>query len=271
MRVRIIFQADGPVWFPWHYPEQLQGFAYRTIEKASPELAARLHSEGFVVGSHRYKLITFSWLYPSSAVQKEKGLLMEPPINWWVSSPIAAVMEAFLYGLLTWSEVSLGGQKVFVDKVEVEPCPGFGEEATLETLSPIVASTGVREGERLHKVFLSPESPDFSRVITENLQRKAVALWGKEMPGEVEVKPLKYRSRLVTVHGTKVRCYEGVFEVKGTPELLKLGYEAGFGERNFQGFGMMRSALQEVAHEAQDPHHRRRARRCKAPQRNPQA
>lgn len=246
MRVRVIFQAEGPVWVPWHYLELLQGLAYNVMRKASPELASRLHSEGFVVGSRRYKLITFSWLFPQSAVQRDKGLLMSPPIKWWLSSPLLSVMEAFICGLLAQPEIRLGNQTLTVEKIYLEPPFHPGERAILETISPIVASTGLVEGGRMRKVFLSPESEDFSRVITENLQYKALALWGKEIPeGKVEFKPLKLRSKLVPVHWINVRCYEGVFEVKGHPELILLGYEAGFGERNFQGFGMMRPAPEE--------------------------
>ncbi len=246
MRVRVIFQAEGSVWVPWHYPELLQGIAYKAIRKASPEFASRLHSEGFVVGSRRYKLITFSWLFPRSAAQRDNGLLMSPPIKWWLSSPLLPVMEAFIFGILAWSEIRLGNQVLIVEKIYLEPPFYPGERAVLETLSPIVASTGLMEGGKMRKVFLSPESEEFSRVITENLQRKALALWGKEIPeGKVEFKPLKLRSKLVPVHRIKVRCYEGIFEVKGHPELILLGYEAGFGERNFQGFGMMRPVPEE--------------------------
>jgi len=150
-------------------------------------------------------------------------------------------MEAFIFGLLAWSEIRLGNQVLTVEKIYLEPPFNPGERVVLETLSPIVASTGLVEGGKMRKVFLSPESEEFSRVITENLQYKALALWGKEIPGgKVEFKPIKLRPKLVPVHRINVRCYEGIFEVKGHPELILLGYEAGFGERNFQGFGMMR-------------------------------
>ncbi len=33
-----------------------------------------------------------------------------------------------------------------------------------------------------------------------------------------------------------------VFEARGSVDLLKIGYEAGFGERNSMGFGMVKVA-----------------------------
>lgn len=150
-------------------------------------------------------------------------------------------MEALAESFLTHAKVTLGREKVWVERVYVEPPLHPTASLYLETLSPIVASTGVADGKRIRKIFLSPEDERFSKVITENLQNKARALWGIEVPdGTVTFLPLRYRSRLATVHGTKVKSHEGIFEVKGSPELIKLGYEAGFGERNSQGFGMMK-------------------------------
>ncbi len=53
------------------------------------------------------------------------------------------------------------------------------------------------------------------------------------------------RSKLLTVNSTQVRGWMMKFEAKGPVELLRLGYEAGFGERNAQGFGMVRAAVRE--------------------------
>jgi len=30
----------------------------------------------------------------------------------------------------------------------------------------------------------------------------------------------------------------GIYELKGNPELIRIGYEAGIGSKNCQGFGM---------------------------------
>jgi hypothetical protein len=49
------------------------------------------------------------------------------------------------------------------------------------------------------------------------------------------------------------------FQVSGPPELIRLGYDASFGERNAQGFGMVRIAhWDEGARWAtQEPYHAR--------------
>ncbi|MCS7188082.1 MAG: CRISPR-associated endoribonuclease Cas6, partial [Armatimonadota bacterium] len=57
----------------------------------------------------------------------------------------------------------------------------------------------------------------------------------------------EWKSRLYEVQGTKVRGFEGRFWAEGNPELLKIGYDAGFGERNAQGFGMVKLVRRQEA------------------------
>jgi len=112
---------------------------------------------------------------------------------------------------------------------------------TFSTLSPIFVSTGERDAAgRFQKRFLSPDEPDFARVLTDNLKRKAEAV-SREIPdGELRFEWLSPpKSKLMNVNNTNVRGWMMKFRVTGPPELIQLGYDAGFGERNAQGFGMV--------------------------------
>lgn len=242
MRLHIVFYSEHPVILPWHYPHLLHGFLYGAIAKASPHLGGFLHDQGFVAGNHRYKMLVFSRLYPRRASSHPGGLSLTPPIHWWVSSPLPAFMEALAVTLLTEREVILGAARLEVERVEVEPLPELSGRVMCETLSPLVASTGVRKGEKLHKRFLSPEEPDFWRVVELNLKRKAASLGISVSSGAaVRFEAVgEWRSRLFLAQGTQVRGYEGRFLMEGEESLLHLAYEAGLGERNSQGFGMFR-------------------------------
>ncbi|MFN4179504.1 MAG: CRISPR-associated endoribonuclease Cas6 [Armatimonadota bacterium] len=247
MRLRITWTADGNVVMPWNYLHLLHGFLYDAIHQSSPKLAEFLHEQGFVVGSHRYKLITFSLLFPKQAKGSEDGLQMTPPILWWVSSPLPAPIEALAMTLTTETQFRIGKVHLAVERIEVEELPNFEGRCLFQTLSPIVASTGVRKGEKLEHKFLSPDNPEFWRVVEENLRRKAKALDLTVSDEPLKFEPVgKGRSRLYEVQRTKVRGFELQFWAEGDPELLKVGYEAGFGERNAQGFGMVKM-LRQVA------------------------
>lgn len=241
MRLRILWASEGSVVVPWNYPHLLHGFLYAAIRRANPQWGEFLHQQGFVVGSHRYKLLTFSLLFPRSARRRKEGLEMSPPIQWWVSSPLHASMEALASTLLKEGVAQLGKVEFMVERVEVEETPQFSGCGLFETLSPIVASTGMLKGERLEHRFLSPEEPEFWILLERNLRRKAQALGEEVSPEPLRLEAMgKWRSRLFEVQGTKVRGYEGRFWAEGDGRLLWVGYEAGWGERNAQGWGMVR-------------------------------
>lgn len=241
MRLHIVWTAERPVLLPWNYLHLLHGFLYAAIKKASPKLGEFLHEQGFVVGGHRYKLVTFSLLFPKAAEPTNDGLEMLPPIHWWVSSPLLAPMEALAFTLLTEGEARLGKVNLTVERVEVEEPPKFEERCLFQSLSPIVASTGVRKRGKIEHRFLSPEEQDFWRVLETNLRRKATVLGIEASPNALQfAREGEWRSKLFEVQGTKVRGWEGKFWVEGDPELIRIGYEAGFGERNAQGFGMVK-------------------------------
>jgi len=149
-------------------------------------------------------------------------------------------IEALAAGLLEERKAILGTVCLEVEKVEVEPPPEFPGHVLCETLSPVVASTGMRRDEKLHKRFLSPDEPDFWRVVELNLRRKALAVGLPAGEGMRFEREGEWRSRLILVQGMQVRGYEGRFEMEGEEGLFRLAYEAGLGERNSQGFGMFR-------------------------------
>lgn len=241
MRLCVTFQTTHPIFLPWDYLELLQGLFYSAIKRVSPRLGAFLHEQGYEADQHRYKFVTFSWLYPKSAQHHTQGLLFHGPILWWLSSPSPAPLEAMAVWLLEKGKVTLGNSLLTLQHIFVEPEPDFSKSLLVKTLSPIVVSTGVVEGGKMKHLFLSPQDPGFERIINDNLKRKAKAMWGIEIKdGFVRFEPIApCKSKLVTVKGTEVRGYEGKFRIEGTEALVRLGYQAGFGERNLQGFGMV--------------------------------
>jgi len=106
-----------------------------------------------------------------------------------------------------------------ISLVEVEGTPDLTSPVVLETLAPIVASTGGEWEGRFQKVFLEPWDEDFHRVLTQNLRNKAQAL-GERVSEDawVRLEPLGVvRSRLVKVRDTAVRGFEGRYRALGAP------------------------------------------------------
>ncbi|GBD11645.1 hypothetical protein HRbin23_01316 [bacterium HR23] len=242
MRLKITLQAPGPFLLPWDYPDLLRGVVYAALARWDRPLADALHNHGLVVEGHHYKPFTFSWLHPRSAHAQGKGLVMESPVYWWVSSPLTRILEAVVGPLLLAGEVRLGEVALGVASVEVEGEPPLCPPVEVETLAPLVVSTVEEREKGRVKVYLSPWDERFQRVLTQSLVRKARALGQTPAEGaRVRLTPLGgVRSRLTVVAGTQVRGFEGRFRAEGDPLLLGVGYSVGFGERNGQGFGMVR-------------------------------
>ncbi|MEN3184292.1 MAG: CRISPR-associated endoribonuclease Cas6 [Atribacterota bacterium] len=164
-----------------------------------------LHERGSTKDSHRYTFFVFSKLFPRKARGTQQGLLVLPPVLRWVSSPLSSFVEALALALLKSGKVTLGRLSLLVEKVEIEAPPVFARRMLCETISPLVVSTGVKKGEKLHKVFLSPGDPRFSNLVKENLSRKVQAFGALNVPANITFEPTgTWRSKLVTVQGTNV-------------------------------------------------------------------
>lgn len=228
----------------WDYLNYLQGLVYLALAGYNPELAQRVHDDGFTGGGKRFRLFTFSLLYPRLRPKVYRaGLEISGEVRWWFSSPVLGVVEALAGGLLGLGEVRVGPLRASLLRIGVEPLPEFGTEAVFTTLSPLVVSTGegTDEAGRFRRRFLGPEEPEFFRVLGRNLGRKAEACELSVGEGPVEFEVVgRFKSRLFTSHGVKVRGWQLTLRMRGPGPLLRLAYEAGLGERTAQGFGMLR-------------------------------
>ena len=167
---------------------------------------------------------------------------MEGKLDWFISSPKEEFVTNLAHGILQQGFLSLWDQQLIVEQVEVLQQPAFEHCMTFRTLSPIVVSTGEVDNEGdLHKKYLSPEQAEFSRILEKNLRGKYKACYGKEPSQEsISVKILrKPQSKLIDYKGIKIKGWFIHFVAHGNPDLLRIGYEAGFGENNSAGFGMM--------------------------------
>lgn len=242
MRVRVVFQGQAPLILPWNYQHLLHGYLYGAIARSNPEFGTFLHEKGFISERHQYKMLVFSKIFSKESRARSRGLEVVPPLQWWFSSPLNEPVEALVKTLLMEGEIRLGDIRLFVEKMEVECIPEIDGKMWCETMSPVVASTGIKKEGKLVKRFLSPEDPDFRRVVEVNLLRKAKALGiSFDRAPDINFEPVgKWHSRLITVQGINVKGYEGRFWLEGDENLIQLAYDAGIGERNSQGFGMFR-------------------------------
>jgi CRISPR-associated endoribonuclease Cas6 len=107
--------------------------------------------------------------------------------------------------------------------------------------------------------YLFPGDPDFKRVLVANLCRKYEVLHRKpvtcnenevsfELDWDYLAKMNGKVQKLITLKEgrsdeSKVKGTLAPFRLVAPPELIEVGYECGFGEKNAQGFGMVKEVV----------------------------
>ena len=248
MRVKLTLIAEQiKTRLPFNYSFAISALIYRTLGQASAEFATRLHDEGFTSDKRKFKLFTFSRLDLKILDRNRDQLrLADGNVTLQVSSPVSQFIENFVQGLFQSEKFIIANAAFALANAETLPPPEFTERMTFRALSPITEMTDV-EGSK-HGRFLDL-SDDWSEIIRRNLLHKYYALHGRKPEDDRlrwawdrEYIAAERRGRrlstLTDIHGIKVRGWRVPFMVEGSRELIELGYEAGFGNRNSMGFGM---------------------------------
>ncbi|MCI0488013.1 MAG: CRISPR-associated endoribonuclease Cas6 [Blastocatellia bacterium] len=252
MRVNLTLLArERAARLPLNYNHAVASLIYGTLGNSSTDFAARLHDEGFNLDGRSFKLFTFSRLnIRRSRLAGDHLLLQDPKISFQISSPFGDFIEHFVAGLFASESFNIAGAHFRLTEAETLPAPVFSEQMSFRALSPITES--VRdEQDRIR--YLAPED-DWSEFIERNLKRKYRALYGTDPAKgklnwkwdrayiEKRAEQGHRASVLIDIRGIKIRGWLAPFVVEGSPELIELGYEAGFGSRNSMGFGMVEVA-----------------------------
>ena len=247
MRIKITCDSGEGIRLPINYNYFLTGVIYRFLKESDPEYAHFLHQDGYELESRRFKLFTFSQLMARRKIQDDQ-IHFRSPLTWHVSSSQEQFLENFAAALMQTGILQIERHRLRVQDVEVLRQPRFGRQMTFRCLSPITMSTKRERGDQLVAHYCLPDDPQFSELVRQNLIRKYEAVY-QQPPTEKSfamtfdqayIDKRKGRvTRLVDFKGTKIRGVIAPFHVIGAPELIHIGYECGFGDKNSMGFGMV--------------------------------
>ncbi|GEM_PF-1069578 len=204
------------------------------------------------------KPFTFAVYLPIKTIKEDKILLKTDPneevfITWNVSFADTKLSLTFVSELLKKRKHNWRNEIEF-SLIDVKPLKEkFSEETTevvFKTLSPIYLK------DKNGKV-IEPTRPDFEEEFNK-VQKKIFETLGFPYSW-VKIKPKRCKSnesyfcikkRIVKLkldgykketqkELLKIPAFEGIFEVEGKPEVLKLLYQKGLGQRTAEGFGMV--------------------------------
>lgn len=256
MRLKIELQANNTKTIPFNYHYQFSSAIYLLLKFGSPEFSDFLHNIGYTLNGKPYKLFTFSLKFEKYNTNQNEIILESPRLHLTVSSPkIEEFIKNFVVGSFerTFFYISFGGNehKFLIRNMELIPEPEFNEQMSFTLNSPLVISTVREHNGKLSAYYLRPDDKDeINRLLTNNLRNKFKLINGKSHDGNVEIEwdaeYLKKHPRItkkitINEHGrypVDIIGIQAPFEIKGDIELIKTGYQCGFGEKNSMGFGM---------------------------------
>lgn len=248
MRLQLKLRHDTNSILPLNYQHFISAFIYKMLAQSAPEFTAWLHDQGFETNGKRYKLFTFGRLEPEKyQIDRQRQLLqLQTDTSFLIISfHVEDALQHFVQGLFQAQKFRLGdaflGTDFAVEQIQILAAPAFQQSMQWRTLSPICVSHKTM-AER-YAQYLAPDHPEYGALMLGNLCRKANSLstdpdmvintdFHFELIGE-------YRSKLIRIKNSKIRAFEFHFLLETDPHLQKMGYYAGFGEKNAQGFGLV--------------------------------
>ena len=252
MRLLITLANTKETVIPIDHGEYLTALVYNLLERSDADYSRFLHEEGYAAdeSSRRFKLFVFSGLRARSRKLVGDTLHLGPgPVEWSIASPVGDFVTNFATGILQVGVIAVGRAVFPVARVETLADPDFsGGKARFICLSPIVAAVRSGPGNGDGTRYLTPaDGEELTTAIRNNLARKLCALAGPEVePGDLAITfdqdyldRRRGGTKLVTYKEIQIRGTLAPFTATGSPALLEVGCDCGFGEKNSGGFGMV--------------------------------
>ena len=240
--------------FNYNYP--LSSSIYNLLQFGSAEFTAFLHDIGYKFDGKTYKLFTFALQFEKYKIEREGIRLLSPNVYLYVSSPlIDEFIKYFMIGTFENQYITIKNSdtsiKMRIKKADTLPNPIFDDKMKFKLMSPFVLSTKKAYQGSLRQYYLRPgDKDDINRIITSNSHNKFKLLYDKNKYSELRLswdenylRKHKRVTKKITIDGEgkypiNVIGMQAPFVLEGDPELIKVGYECGFGEKNSMGFGM---------------------------------
>ncbi len=246
MRLRVSLEAEGGVLrAPVQYNHLLQGLIYANLDRV---LSEWLHEKGHAYGQRRFKLFTFSRLFGKRGASNGR-VEFHGPVHFYLGSVDSEVLGSFAEHLLTKPDVRLGNARCWVAEVGVEPEPKVDQRNPMlvKALSPITAYSTLQTPDGKKKTYYyAPQEQEWGESLVSNIARKAKALdWAADVDEDLRgayVKPRKVGKtdqQILSFKGFWIKGWTGLYEVNLPEPYFRLAYDAGFGAKNAQGFGMV--------------------------------
>ena len=232
MKIKIILKGEKDLLYPFNYNGE--------VKKLICNIAQDYDK--------KFNFFTFSNLIMNDYVVNDTGLFSKSDeVSFYLSSPDDFFISCVVNGLCCSEDIQLCNNMLNVDKIEFIECPNFSQDSifTFKTLSPILIRSTKEINGQYRQIDLSPYDDLFLARLEDNLKSK-YCNFNNLKKCEKSLKILKCNNvkskRISTLnngHCIFNRVYFVNLNVIGDNDLLNFAWNAGFGERNNLGFGMI--------------------------------
>lgn len=255
MRLKLTLATEQGNLISYNYHYHLSSAIYKLLRFGSEDFSKFLHDQGYVFNGKNYKLFTFALRFDKYSNLKKAIKLESPNVYLYISSPlIDEFIKNFIIGTFESQVIDLTELnfpiKFKIKFVETIALPRITENISLKMLSPLVLSTVREHNGKINQYFLREDDKDeINRVLTNNMRNKYKAVFNKDNEGELKltwdeeyIKKTKRITKKITINQNgkfpiDIIGLNAPFNLRGNLDLIKLGYECGFGEKNSMGFG----------------------------------
>ena len=255
MRLKIRVNLRKTEDIPFNYQYQMHSALYSLIKKSSSEYSTFLHDTGFIDEKKNLKLFTFSKCnFPIRKLTKY-GFSHVNAFELFFSTPIEKSYEHLVLGIFSDQTflLNFGRRQItcFIEHVETLPIPKYSNEMMFTCLSPIAVACNDENYSGKHYLdYMKPnEKTKFVQGIEHNLIRKYRVIKKEEYtPTEKfefafdPVYIVKRQGKIkknISFKDNRIIAMEAPFAIQADSELIRIGYECGFGSENSAGFGMV--------------------------------
>ncbi len=272
MRLKILLQCvSKPELIPINYNYQFSAAIYLLLKFGSPEFSQFLHNRGYKLDNKSFKLFTFALKLRKYEILSNSNFtgshfkLLSPFVELIISSPLVdTFIKNFVIGTFEKQIVYITHPqyitKFIIKSVELIPDPLFTNEMHFRLLNPIVLTKSIKNNGKKAPYYLRIHDDGLVENIKQNLLWKYKVLYGQDLqPNQFEFEfdkeYIRKRngvvSKLITIaegsqYESKIKGIMCDFRIKTKPELIKVGYECGFGGKNSMGFGFVEVKKNQV-------------------------
>ncbi len=268
MRLKLVLKAlKHHQSIPINYQYYLSSAIYRFIEHSSHQYASALHNGNInneVNPKRMFKHFCFSQLFPfRSHVIGDRLYLDSDKVEWYIGIAVNDTLRHLVIGLFEKQEFFIGTPDTAfaIHTVEVLPEPRWQSAMKFRMLSPVTVSAPVEHEGKLQARYLLADDPMLNHYLATNILTRYQSLYNK-LPDDqtfkvtLDAEYIQRRggamkvSKLITIkqhteNETKVRGFLCPLTIEGNPELIRLAYCSGLGEKGSMGFGMLEVVRQE--------------------------